>query len=168
VAIIFGKQKLAYALSVDTTKMMEFIKGETMPNKLCVELVPKQWGKEYIITNNALGCYKILYLEPNKLGSKHYHKSKNETFLIAEGAVRLEYEGVETEFLLQNESFVIAPHHWHRFVAIDKPAKIIEISDQHFDQDTFRINVARDMTPNEIAQMEKDFNEYLNRRKVNA
>ena len=139
-----------------------------MINKLCVELVHKVWGAEYIITNSALGCYKILYLEPNKMGSKHYHKEKNETFLIAEGNVRLEYEGVETEYLLQNNSFVIVPFHYHRFVAIDKPAKIIEISDQHFDSDTFRLESARDMTPDEIIEMELAFNEFLNKEKENG
>lgn len=139
-----------------------------MINKLCVELVHKTWGAEYIITNNATGCYKILYLEPNKLGSKHYHKVKNETFVIAEGIVRLEYEGIETKYLLQNDCFVIAPCHWHRFVAIDKPTKIIEISDQHFDHDTFRYETARDLSPDEIREMELEFKAYLNKEKENG
>jgi mannose-6-phosphate isomerase-like protein (cupin superfamily) len=128
-----------------------------MPERFFESIIPKHWGAEMVLINNDIGCYKLLYLLPNKLGSKHFHKEKNEVFTCVKGNIRLEYEGVDPHYLSQDDSFVIQPYKWHRFCAIGEPAIILEVSDTHRDSDTFRHEPARDLTPNEIIEMEQEY-----------
>ena len=55
----------------------------------------KGWGYELWIANNDLYCGKILHFNKGKKCSWHYHKIKQETFLILFGKVQLKikYKG---------------------------------------------------------------------------
>jgi mannose-6-phosphate isomerase-like protein (cupin superfamily) len=53
--------------------------------------VSKGWGYEDWIANTPLYCGKDLFLKKDKKLSLHYHKLKDETFLITSGKVCVTY-----------------------------------------------------------------------------
>ena len=59
--------------------------------------VPKGWGYEKWIVNNDKYCGKLLFFEPGKKCSWHYHQLKEETFYIHSGKIQLVY-GYEDDF----------------------------------------------------------------------
>ena len=97
----------------------------------------KGWGFEEWLVNNSLYCGKILHIHLGKMCSVHYHKLKDETFYVLDGVVA---------FMKNNDIFVLeAGNTVH--IPIDTPhcfggmedAKIIEISTEHFEDDSYRL-----------------------------
>lgn len=122
------------------------------------QLVPKKWGFEKWITNKPEYCGKLLYVVKNRSCSLHFHKLKDETFFIASNCISLEFilpdewtfsenDPLEdysklkynTCILDEGSVFHIPPFTIHRFKAVNGDAKIFEISTQHFDEDSYRI-----------------------------
>ncbi len=110
-----------------------------------MRVVPKEWGHECIITNNELYCLKILVCEDRIWSSKgkfHYHRVKDETFLVIEGLLELDTvdeRGIITNRLLREaESIRILPGSKHRFRSYGRRCRFIEASTQHFDGDSVR------------------------------
>lgn len=102
--------------------------------------VEKGSGNEFWMANNYLYCGKILDILEGHRGSKHYHELKDETFYILSGQVLMEaYGGIK----LMNAGDVlrIEPGTIHRFsnLSLGEPAEIIEISTEHSDEDTYRV-----------------------------
>ena len=97
----------------------------------------KGWGSEYWIVNNELYCGKILHLKKGKKCSIHYHKNKDETFYILEGKIKLELFG-ETKIMNIGDKIRLKPYTLHRFTGLED-SKILEISTQHFDSDSYRV-----------------------------
>lgn len=103
----------------------------------------KGWGKELWIANDEKYCGKILVLQKGKKCSIHYHKIKDETFYILEGKVKMElypngYPS-EPEIIEMNQGDVL---HLpiglaHRFFGLED-SQIMEISTQHFEEDSYR------------------------------
>jgi D-lyxose ketol-isomerase len=56
-----------------------------------IQFVSKGWGFEKIFTNTELYCLKMLYLAKDRKCSVHYHRKKDETFVVFSGIVFLEY-----------------------------------------------------------------------------
>ncbi len=107
------------------------------------EIHEKGWGKELWLANSNLYCGKILELNEGKKCSIHYHKIKDETFCILEGLVemRLYNEGYpgEPKILIMRPHQIIhisqnLPHQFYGLVN----SKILEISTQHFEEDSYR------------------------------
>ena len=121
-----------------------------MEEKLEQIIVPKTWGDERWMVNNDLYCGKILTVLQNKMCSIHYHKIKDETFILTLGHVTLqifdEYnENVSREYEMhKGDTIRIPPGTAHRFIGKESLSKIIEISTQHFDEDSYRITPAGD------------------------
>ena len=118
-----------------------------------IKLVTKIWGSEEWLVNNELYCAKYLNLVNGYQCSLHYHKLKDETFYVLEGIVFLEVgkrvepchskqeimEDVRVHVLLKGEQFRLRPWTIHRFYAITRIAKILEVSTTHQDEDSYRL-----------------------------
>ena len=102
------------------------------------EQLEKIWGSEEWIANNELYCGKILNVNKGHNCSYHYHKLKDETFYILSGAVEMTIEG-ETRVMVPGDVIHLAPYTKHTFKAIVH-SKILEISTQHFEEDSHRLN----------------------------
>jgi mannose-6-phosphate isomerase-like protein (cupin superfamily) len=102
-----------------------------------IKTVVKSWGYEKWLTNNELYCGKILHINKNHCCSYHYHKLKDETFYILSGVVDIEVDNKHI-WMKEGTSIRISPHTPHRFFGIED-SDIIEISTQHFDEDSYRI-----------------------------
>ena len=108
--------------------------------------VPKDWGWEEWITNKPEYCGKILHIDPGKKGSWHYHKSKDETFQVLVGELTL-LHGDDDDVaksramtLRVGQSAHMPPRTRHQLICAGPTAcELIEISTQHFDDDSYRI-----------------------------
>jgi len=103
----------------------------------------KSWGSETWLCNNNLYCGKLLNVERGKWCSYHFHKLKDETFYVLHGWVLLEYSlpgkpGRILQYLKEGESIRIQPFTPHRFIGF-VDSVIIEISTQHFEEDSYRL-----------------------------
>lgn len=103
-----------------------------------LQWVAKEWGGELWLVNNELYCAKFLFLKPGFQCSLHRHTVKDETFLVREGVVGLEY-GTQVVYLGPGDQQRIAPRTWHRFKNAGKQlAIILEVSTHHDDSDVER------------------------------
>ncbi len=124
-----------------------------MTENIDVEWHEKVWGKEEWIANNPLYCGKILHLKAGFQTSLHYHRLKDETFYVLDGCFRLEYCPPMDFFKLETLpadlpksgrimqigwGFHCPPGQIHRLIGISD-AKILEISTQHFEDDSYRL-----------------------------
>jgi|TARA_Y100000114_G_C11556712_1_gene229841 mannose-6-phosphate isomerase-like protein (cupin superfamily) len=109
----------------------------------CCE-IPKGWGKEMIITNNELYCGKILMFKKGCKFSMHYHLIKDETWFIAEGEFLYRWIDTETADIYEEElkpGDVVRqlPGQPHQLMA-HTDGSIIEVSTEHFDDDSYRVS----------------------------
>lgn len=103
-------------------------------------LVPKEWGHEEWIVNNALYCGKKLVFKSLHRCSLHHHKIKHETFYVISGKVLLETElnGVTlSRVMMPGDSAQIPPLMWHRLTGIVE-SDVIEFSTHHMEEDSYR------------------------------
>ena len=56
-----------------------------------VEVVEKKWGKEYILPNQVDYTTKFMEVKPGSMCSLHFHKWKNETFVLIKGELIATY-----------------------------------------------------------------------------
>lgn len=122
----------------------------------------KGWGYEQWMANSELYCGKLLVVFAGLRCSIHYHKLKDETFYIQNGLVRMrvwenDFDGwpKEGEIILRDDfpnmlygeeflmgpgdRLVIPPNTPHQFIGVSAETTIIEISTQHFEEDSYRI-----------------------------
>ena len=99
--------------------------------------VKKVWGYEIWMVNSEKYCGKILNLKKGYRCSLHQHFIKDETFYILEGKVLMQIVDV-IKTMNVNESVHIPPRTIHRFTGLED-SKIIEISTQHFEEDSYRL-----------------------------
>ncbi|HUZ93196.1 MAG TPA: PfkB family carbohydrate kinase [Candidatus Paceibacterota bacterium] len=106
-----------------------------------VDVVPKVWGYEKWLENNDKYCSKLLSLNKGYQCSLHYHKVKDEMFIVTKGHVRLELGGKVTH--LREGGFMrIPPGAQHRFSGMED-SLIIEVSTHHDEADSYRIEESR-------------------------
>ncbi len=106
-----------------------------------VDVVPKVWGHEKWIENNEKYCSKLLWLKSGYQCSLHYHKVKDEMFLITKGHVRLEI-GDKIVHMRQGNFVRIPPGTPHRFRGIED-SEILEVSTHHMEEDSYRLEESR-------------------------
>jgi quercetin dioxygenase-like cupin family protein len=120
-----------------------------------VEFHVKGWGHEIWIANSELYCGKLLVVYKDLECSIHYHKLKDETFYLQDGLITMRLWDLEdfnrahgpfeppvvcNEFLMHpGDRLVIPPNTPHQFEGVDPKSTIIEISTQHFEDDSYRI-----------------------------
>lgn len=110
-----------------------------------MKFVDKDWGYEVWFENNEMYCGKMLKVVRDiwsSNGKFHYHKRKDETFIVIEGELLLDIgdeKGVITENILTPyESIRVKPGVKHRFTSNTPQTKFIEVSTTHSDDDSFR------------------------------
>lgn len=112
-----------------------------------VHVVTKLWGNEHWIVNNDKYCFKVLTLFPGFQCSLHYHKKKDETFIVYDGEILLEQRDVRgypvEELLVAGQQRHIEPKTPHRFQARNRMATVFEISTHHDDSDVVRIEESK-------------------------
>lgn len=103
----------------------------------------KAWGKEIWLCNTEQYCAKLLIVEPGFQCSRHYHKIKDEMFVVLAGRLELyfqELSGFGGCFILPvGGKWQIKPGTSHRFLAPTDRAMILEISTHHDDNDVVRL-----------------------------
>ena len=105
------------------------------------EVHPKGWGRELWIANSKLYCSKILEVNKGKRCSVHYHKLKDETFYILEGRVEMNlYHDTKPHTIIMEpgDTVHIPQQLAHQFVGLED-SKLLEVSTQHFEEDSYRI-----------------------------
>lgn len=107
------------------------------------EVHKKGWGEEIWIANNEKYCGKILKFNKGAEFSMHYHMLKHETFYILEGEIILKGYDLSdaTEYqeaFRAGDVLVIPAGNPHKIIALEE-TRVIEISTQHFESDSYRI-----------------------------
>ncbi len=103
----------------------------------------KAWGHEEWITNTPLYCLKILHFNLNSKFSMHFHIKKDETWTVDSG--KFIFRWINTSNAQQHETIIekgkiihIPPGMPHQLECIEE-GRIIEVSTQHFEDDSYRI-----------------------------
>jgi mannose-6-phosphate isomerase-like protein (cupin superfamily) len=107
--------------------------------------VDKKWGYELWIHNDTDYCGKLLVF--NNSGDKfsmHYHMIKDETWYVQNGA--FQFDWIDTENgercytqLQKGDVVEIKKGLPHQLMALSDGSTIFEVSNQHFDDDSYRI-----------------------------
>jgi mannose-6-phosphate isomerase-like protein (cupin superfamily) len=104
----------------------------------------KGWGCELWLTNNNKYCGKILQFNAGKKCSFHYHLKKHEHFYVLEGQFSIilsnddEYN-IDNSFVLAVGSVLEIPIGVRHQMIANMDSKIIEISTEHFENDSYRV-----------------------------
>lgn len=97
--------------------------------------IPKPWGYEDIWAETEGYVGKIIVIEKGKQLSYQFHEKKEETILLLEGALEVEFEkeGLRQKITLKpGETFHNPPRQKHRFIAVET-CKLVEVSTPHLD-----------------------------------
>ena len=118
--------------------------GITNINDLEDGYVYKKWGHEVIIHNDEDYCGKILRFNRDAKFSMHFHMKKKETFYVLAGVFRLLFINLETaeeqEVQIKAGDIVEIPQGQpHQLICDGVGGDIMEVSTQHFDDDSYRI-----------------------------
>ena len=104
----------------------------------------KAWGEEIWIHNDEEYCGKILRFKSGGKFSLHFHIKKKETWYVNKGEFILNL--IETEeanrnsyFLFPGDIIEIPPGLPHQLIAQEENSEIFEVSTQHFEEDSYRI-----------------------------
>lgn len=105
--------------------------------------IPKGWGHELVIHNSSDYCGKILVFKAGCKFSMHYHILKQETWYVNQG--EFEFVWIETnsakrfkKILKVGDVVTITRGLPHQLIALTE-GEIFEISTEHFDSDSYRI-----------------------------
>ena len=106
--------------------------------------VEKAWGYELWIHNSPVYCGKLLVFNKNAKFSMHYHLLKEETWYVSKG--ELEYNWIDTtnaerytQIIKEGDIIHLVQGQPHQLKALTQDATIFEISTQHFDEDSYRV-----------------------------
>ena len=119
---------------------MKFVKRQNVNfggAQMAIKKKKKVWGSEIWMVNCEKYCGKILNLKKGYRCSLHQHFIKDESFFILEGKVLMQIVDV-IKTMNVNDVVHIPPRTIHRFTGLED-SKIIEISTQHFEEDSYRL-----------------------------
>ena len=96
-------------------------------------------------SNDEDYCGKLLVF--NKEGDKfsmHYHLKKKETWFVQHGGFIFKWIDIEngklnSRTLVNGESVLIERGQPHQLIALEDNSTIVEVSTEHFDEDSYRI-----------------------------
>lgn len=113
------------------------------PEKLVPKRVEKAWGYELWMVNNNKYCGKILHFSASYKFSMHYHMIKDETWYVNRGKfifrwIDTKNADIITEELNVGDCIHIPKGLPHQLEALEE-AEIIEISTEHFEEDSYRV-----------------------------
>lgn len=108
--------------------------------------IAKQWGTEYIITNHTY-CMKAMKVLPGAQCSLHFHREKEETFLLVRGNLTVTYykpNGLKVTLELKPSDSVSIPRCMPHTFSVPKdqeePSIFIEASTPDDPSDSYRLN----------------------------
>lgn len=103
---------------------------------------PKVWGYEVWHINTADYCCKTLVVYPGYQCSRHFHKLKDETFMILDAEFELEVDG-RAVHLKRGMSIRIRPYTTHNFRVVGNCiGSMLEISTNHREDDSYRLDTS--------------------------
>jgi len=105
---------------------------EYVPHKY-FSFLPRPWGNIFSMMENKQITIKILYLYPREMTSKHKHFCRNEIFFVLDEKVVLQVWD-EHILLRKGASLRIPVGTEHRFIGLDEPCRVLEISQNYHDQ----------------------------------
>ena len=109
------------------------------------KIVLKGWGKEFWIANKSDYCGKLLIFDFNKRCSWHFHRLKDETFCVQDGQFKITYgwsddlNEAQNITLNKGDTFYVQRGLRHSMLALTNQAILVEISTEHFDEDSYRV-----------------------------
>lgn len=122
-----------------------------------MEHIRKTWGRKMNVYKDDLSEMSILYLEPNRRCSLHYHRAKANRFYVIEGTVGIlsmfgTDEGIEEAVTILEKGMmpfdVYAPD-GHEFQTYDEPCVLLEVMYVKYDpNDIVRSSVGGTMKEN--------------------
>ena len=107
--------------------------------------VDKVWGHELWIYNDEEYCGKLLVFEETyKKFSMHYHMIKKESWYVQQGKFKFDWIDTEngelhTDVLGIGDSVTIQRGQPHQLTSLVPNSIVFEVSTQHFDEDSYRI-----------------------------
>ncbi len=106
--------------------------------------VEKTWGREVWATNNSKYCGKILEFKEGASFSMHYHVLKEETWMVLQGSFEMEFFDLtkaekQKAILNVGDTVHLFPSTPHKLKSLNGIGLIFEVSTQHFDEDSYRI-----------------------------
>lgn len=106
-------------------------------------IIEKGWGSENIFATNDLYCGKILNFNSGSKFSMHFHKIKDETWLILDGKFKLTYIDTKnaqehTVILYPGDTWRNLPLEPHQLECLSQ-GRIIEVSTADSIEDNYRI-----------------------------
>mgnify|MGYP000436041211 FL=1 len=107
--------------------------------------VEKLWGYELWIHNDSQYCGKLLVFPKSGAHfSMHYHMIKNETWYVQSGSFEFHYIDTEHAKRVRNiiktgDVVYIQKGLPHQLMALTEGAVIMEVSTEHFDEDSYRV-----------------------------
>ena len=107
------------------------------------EVHPKGWGAETWLINCPDYCSKFLDFKKDSRGSMHFHDKKHETWYILSGKIIVSWIGASnaerhSRTLYTGEMEDIPRLQTHQVYAIED-SRILEVSTQHFEDDSYRV-----------------------------
>jgi len=107
------------------------------------EIHEKNWGRELWIHNSEKYCGKILEFNENCYFSSHFHLKKEETWYVLSGKLNMEYFDLTkaekiSKIISEGDVIHMVPGVIHKLTALSS-SKILEVSTQHFEEDSYRI-----------------------------
>jgi mannose-6-phosphate isomerase-like protein (cupin superfamily) len=116
----------------------------------------KLWGAELDIVTNEYYTGKFLMVQPGYMSSIHRHPVKTETFYVDAGIVRLRFYDEAGRLcsdvvdITQGQAVTIPAMQYHSFMAVGVPARVIEFSTPHSDNDVERAEVSKSLRGMEL------------------
>ena len=105
--------------------------------------VEKGWGSETIFATNDLYCGKIMSFNKDAKFSMHFHKEKDETWLVVSGEFIVRY--IDTKDASVHETKLIEGDRWrnpplfpHQLICVQE-GSIIEVSTPDSVEDNYRV-----------------------------
>ncbi|MBC7248166.1 MAG: mannose-6-phosphate isomerase [Actinobacteria bacterium] len=112
----------------------------------------KPWGNIKAFALNQPCTVKIITVEPDQETSLHYHKLRDDMWIILDDGLEVTIEG-ETFFPREGEEFMIPAEKRHKIRSLGKRGRVLEI-DIGFtsEDDTYRIT---DLYGRELVEKEE-------------
>jgi len=114
------------------------------PKPVKSQMVPKAWGYELWIHNTTSYCGKLLVFHKDAKFSMHYHILKEETWYISKG--EFEYSWIDTtnakrhtQIIKEGDTIHLVQGQPHQLKALTKNATVFEVSTEHLDSDSYRV-----------------------------
>lgn len=105
--------------------------------------VEKGWGHEHIWVTNDKYCSKIMEFKTNTKFSMHFHREKDESWLVLAGKFRLRY--IDTQTATIHEQELNPGDTWHNPPLLPhqleclKEGRILEVSTPDSVEDNYRV-----------------------------